>query len=420
MSRTLLSFAWFALCLSSAGFAVAESSVYEITVAAGKHDRQSVPVSVALPASQTSTKHSTVQLTGDDVVVGQVTAPTLGHSAADHAAREVHFILPSLKSGETRTYRLDLSDAAGRNATDSFHWQEASAGETDLKFAAPVLKYVHPTLDETSPQTREQTYKPFHHVYSPDGSRIVTKGAGGKYTHHRGLYFGFNRISYGDGLTCDVWHCKAPAHQAHEKVLAKEEGFVLGRHRLAIGWHGANGEKFADEQRELTAYNAAGGQVIDFTSVVRTTGGPIKLDGDPQHSGFHFRADNEVADATSKQTYFLRPDGKGGPGETRNWSANAPEPKATMEPWKVMSFVLGDKRFSALRIEHPQNPGEWRSSERDYGRVGAYFEYEVTPKAPLEVRYRVVLKEGEFTQDEAEQLAADFADPPQLTVREVK
>ena len=40
---------------------------------------------------------------------------------------------------------------------------------------------------------------------------------GGKYTHHRGLYFGFNRISYGDGLTCDVWHCKAPAFQNHEK-----------------------------------------------------------------------------------------------------------------------------------------------------------------------------------------------------------
>jgi len=420
MSRTLLSFAWFALGLSSAAVAVAESSSYEITVAAGKHDRQSVPVRVALPASGVSLQSTTVQLKGDDVVTGQVTAQSLVASGDSKARREVHFILPSLKAGETRTYRLDLSDAAGREGTAGYIWQEASAGEADLKFDGPVLKYVHPTLDETSPQTREQTYKPFHHVYSPDGSRIVTKGPGGKYTHHRGLYFGFNRISYGDGLTCDVWHCKAPAHQAHEKVLEKEEGFVLGRHRLAIGWHGAKGEKFADEQRELTAYNAAGGQVIDFASVVRTAGGPIKLNGDPQHSGFHFRADNEVAESTSKQTYFLRPDGKGGPGETRNWTAKDPEAKATMEPWKVMSFVLGDKRYSVLRIEHPENPGEWRSSERDYGRVGAYFEYEVTPKAPLEVRYRVVLKEGEFTKDEAEQLAADFADPPQVTVREVK
>jgi hypothetical protein len=45
----------------------------------------------------------------------------------------------------------------------------------------------------------------------------------------------------------------------------------------------------------------------------------VTLDGDPQHAGFHFRADNEVAAKTSKQTVFTRPDGTDQPGKTRNW-----------------------------------------------------------------------------------------------------
>lgn len=392
----------------------AEGRRYEVTIDAGKHDRTNVPICFAVDAAKQL--GTNVAIVGDDSIVGQLTAPGVD---GQPDGGEVHFILPSLQAGEKRTYRVELSPAAKAAEGAGYRWQEASPGETILAFDKPVLKYVHPTLDETSPQTREQTYKPFHHVYSPDGSRIVTKGPGGKYTHHRGLYFGFNRVSYGPDFAekCDVWHCKAPAYQAHEKVLSADEGFVLGRHALAIGWHGAKGEKFADERRELTVYNVAGGQFIDFTSVVSTVDGPVKLDGDPQHAGFHFRADNEVAEKTSKQTYYLRPDGKGAPGETRNWSAKTPE--AVDEPWKVMSFVLGDKRYSVLRLDTPTNPGEHRSSERDYGRFGGYFEYEVTKDKPLVVHYRVVLKDGEFTPEEAVRLSNDFITPPTITVKKL-
>jgi len=371
---------------------------------------------VPIEASQQAGNVAT--LVADDTVVGQLTARGID---GGRIGAELHFIQPSLKAGERRTYRVDIGADSKSASTAGYRWQAASSDETILAFDKPVLKYVHPTLDETSPQTREQTYKPFHYVYSPDGSRTVTKGPGGKYTHHRGLYFGFNRVSYGPDFAekCDVWHCKAPAYQNHEQVLNTEEGFVLGRHALAIGWHGAQGEKFADERRQLTVYNVVGGQFIDFTSIVGTVAGPIKLDGDPQHSGFHFRADNEVADLTAKQTYFLRPDGQGAPGETRNWDAKTRNPQAVNELWKVMSFVLGDKRYSVLRLDTPTNPGEHRSSERDYGRVGGYFEYEVTKDKPLTVHYRVVLKDGEFTPDEAVRLSNDFIDPPTVTVRKL-
>jgi hypothetical protein len=65
-----------------------------------------------------------------------------------------------------------------------------------------------------------------------------------------------------------------------------------------------------------------------------------------------------------------------------------------------------------LRVGHPDNPGEARGSERDYGRFGDYFEYEITPEKPLRVRYRVWAQEGEMTVPEAAAIAAAFRSPP--------
>ena len=115
---------------------------------------------------------------------------------------------------------------------------------------------------------------------------------------------------------------------------------------------------------------------------------PVRLDGDPQHAGFHFRANMEVS-KTNKETYYVRPDGRGKPGETRNWDAKGKDPKTVNLPWDACSFVVGGKRYTVLRISHPDNPKEARGSERDYGRFGDYFEYDLTPKTPLKLKYRV-------------------------------
>ena len=43
-------------------------------------------------------------------------------------------------------------------------------------------------------------------------------------------------------------------------------------------------------------------------------------------------------------------------------------------------------------------PKEARQSERTYGRVGTYFDYDLTKDKPLEVKYRCGCKEGEVTR----------------------
>lgn len=398
--------------------AAAETLQLKLTVKAGQYDRKDTPVAVPIEVPSSLAKATSAVLVDRQggQVLGQVTPPELlstSKAVQGKVARTLHFILPQLKAGQQVTLLATIS--AESDANPAARWEQNDNQYTELLFGdRPVLRYMHAPLDS---QNREATYKVFHHLYDPSGGRLVTKGAGGRFTHHRGLFYGFNRISYDGGeKKADVWHCGGSAFQSHDAFLAQEAGPVLGRHTLQIGWHGVGGETFADETRELTAHFVPQGQLITFASRLETKVGPIKLDGDPQHAGFHFRADNEVAEKTNKQTYYLRPDGKGALGATRNWSANAPNPSTVNLPWNAMSFVLGEQRYTAVYLDHPANPKEARYSERDYGRFGSYFEYTVDEGRPLEVRYRVALREGELTVEQAAQLHHDFVHPVQVEV----
>ena len=52
----------------------------------------------------------------------------------------------------------------------------------------------------------------------------------GLYPHHRGLFFGFNKISYGDKQTADIWHGTDNVFSQPDKIArAAEAGEVMGR-----------------------------------------------------------------------------------------------------------------------------------------------------------------------------------------------
>jgi hypothetical protein len=308
-------------------------------------------------------------------------------------------------------------------AVAKFDWQDHDGNYVDLKLGErPVLRYMYEALDESTRERRDETYKVYHHVFDPAGKVLVTKGPGGKYPHHRGLYFGFNKITYDGKKKADVWHCTGKSFQSHDGFVANEVGPVLGRHVVKVGWHGQDGEAFAEEDREMTVYRqpeVAGkptGTLIEFASILRTKSGEVKLNGDPQHSGFHFRAPNEVSEKTSKETYYIRPDGIGKKGDYRNW----PQQKDQVNfPWKGMSFVLGDQRYTVANLDSPENPKESRFSERDYGRFGSYFEYDLTKDNPLKLNYRIWLQPGEMTVAEIDALAKDFTNPPAVTAKKI-
>ncbi|MCI0684396.1 MAG: PmoA family protein [Gemmataceae bacterium] len=415
---------------------------HKVTVTvASESDLKNVPVCIplSLPKALAGFRHAVV-VHGKEGLPGQLTAPGLGTehiapSAANLVRRDLHFILGYLNKGESLTFTAKLFKEDNAPDTTGFWWMDVGKNKETPELIhdvlsgakrAPVLRYMGAAFDDSSKEARDRTYKVFHHLYDPSGKRLVTNGGHSDlkpgesrkllFPHHRGIMFGFNKCTYGDGLKnkADTWHCTGDAHVAHEKTLGKEAGAVLGRHRVQIGWHGAKKERFAVEERELTAYHFTKGTLIEFASRLKTTGGPVKLDGDPQHAGFQFRASNDVADKTAKQTYYVHPDGKGAPGATRNW----PQDKSMVDlPWYAMSFVLADQRYTCCYLNHPKNPKETRFSERDYGRFGGYFEYTLTEQTPLVVNYRLWLQNGEVTPEKARELYDAFVKAPKTVVK---
>jgi hypothetical protein len=419
MIRTIL--ACIVVSLFWALAALGAAPALEITVAAGPHERNNTPVRVPLPAGQVGTdKVASVTLTDPDgkTIPAQVTAPRL--ISGDGDGRELYFILRHLPAGQPLRLKAVLSTDPP-SSEGGFAWHDKPGISTELRFGErPIVRYHYERLDESTPASRVRTYKVFHHLYSPRGDRIVTNGLSDDpkvhSPHHRGIFYGFNRITYGDGKTADVWHCIDGAYQEHDGFLASEEGPVLGRHRVAIGWHGhSEKQAFAEEERELTVYNVPGGQLVEFASRLRSPAGRVRIDGDPQHAGFQFRAHNDVDAQTSQETIFIRPDGVGEPGQTRNWDPATRQGPVNL-PWNAMSFVLGGKRYTTAYLDRPDNPKEARFSEREYGRFGSYFKYTIDEGKPLTVNYRLWLQEGLMKPEEVAALSRDFVEPVKVTL----
>ena len=296
-------------------------------------------------------------------------------------------------------------------AAEEFSWHDTEGKYLDLKKGNRlVARYQYEAIDESTPERRHDTYKPFHHIYDWEGKQTITKGPGGKFTHHRGIYYGFSKCSYTDESgkefkNIDTWHCKK-AHQVHRQIIQKQADADHANMISTISWISDEGVEFIKEKRTMNfSYNEKGDLVVEAFCFLTSVFPKTKVDGDPQHAGFQFRATNEVAANTAKQTYYIRPKtGKDNTGKTINWSGKNDTESTRDLPWKAMSFVTGEDRYTVLYIDSPTNPKPARYSERDYGRFGSYFAKEFTPEEPLIVQYKLVIRKGEMTSEEIETL----------------
>jgi hypothetical protein len=392
------------------------------TVTGGSHDLENVIAAIPLAGIKPGDKPVlTISGPGIDGPIGHQFLPRGRLGKAD-GTPELLVLLPKLKAGQKVV--LDVraaADSLGLETPPHFVWLDKAEGVLELaqqdRSRRTIVQFprVHfdPSATPKADVLKNPTIKLYHHVFAADGSRL-TNGPEGKYPHHRGIFFGFNQISY-QGKKADVWHCRGGESQrAGEDTTTG--GDFCGVHRLKVAWHGQDGGKFAGEERELVFYPLPGGLLVDFRSRLTTDiADGVKLDGDPQHAGFHFRANAAVEEA-AKKTYFLRPDGKGKEGEERNWDPKTKKGPVNL-PWDAMCFELDGKRRTVLYLDHPDNPKEARQSERTYGRIGTYFEYLLTPDKPLFVRYRLWIQDGEMTVEQCEALSRAFTEPIKVEVK---
>src|SRR5438552_6899461 len=98
--------------------------------------------------------------------------------------------------------------ACGVAQSKGFAWKDPE-GDLLTYDGKKVLEFVHGTFDPKLSEGKKEgalsnpTIKVYHHLYDESGTVRLTNGPEGQYPHHRGIFFGFNNISY-DGKKADV------------------------------------------------------------------------------------------------------------------------------------------------------------------------------------------------------------------------
>jgi hypothetical protein len=373
-------------------------STTDVTITTGEHALNGMPVSVEL-----NLQHS-VNDTPGCLVHDGIEIPAQVERIDEGAAR-IWFVIDQ-PAHESRIHRLHI----GKECDDgnSFTWERIRDDAVRLALnGRPLLQYEHPVID---PEKIEETKKPYHHVFDPDGRQLITKGLGGLYPHHRGIFFGYNRIQVEDN-EYDVWHAVNGEHTEHVEFVQSFSGPVMGGHIVRIEWRGRDGLTFAEEVREIRVYKQPENEsLIDFRSTLRSIDGTVILDGDLHHAGVHFRASQDVADH-NERSRFMRPVQWADLPEDEEFGAD----ELMDVPWNAFGFSIEDSRYTVAYMSHPGNPSGAEFSERLYGRFGEFFPYVLTPGNPLYIRYRFWVVSGKcVNREEVQERYEVYANPPEV------
>lgn len=258
---------------------------------------------------------------------------------------------------------------------------ENKGSDLEVSRGGKLLARYMTAHDKSTPARAHETYKPYLHLYDAAGQNLITKGAGGDFTHHRGIYLGWNKITV-NGKTYDRWHMKG-GDQVHAKFLHQQADDQALTFTSLVKWDGeAGGEPILEDERTFTFLppQAPFYNIVDVTHKVKALAGDTILSGDPEHAGLHYRPAQEV-DRT--QTMYIYPVEK----------ANAH--KDLDYPWVGESYSVGGKTYHVVYLNHPGNPKKARASAyRDYGRFGMFFDTALKKDEILTLKVRFLIGEG--------------------------
>lgn len=289
-----------------------------------------------------------------------------------------------------------------------FEFKTVEKESVDLSRDGKVIAKFMMAHDTSDAKKHEETYKPYVHVFDPSGAIRITKGPGFLWTHHRGIFVGWNSITV-NGAKYDRWHMIG-GDQVVTKVTptaTPDKAELVAE----IDWEGAKGEPpIINETRRMTFTTAPKPFYlgIDLHTSLKPTKGEAKFDGDPEHAGVQFRVSEKIDKA---QTVYVFPGDKVDPHKAKDL------------PWMAEICSVEGKTFTILYLADPTNAkGAATSAYRDYGRFGAFPKGTATPEAPFNLHYQWYIAEGDVRDPAVFQKAwnafAKKEDPtPAVTIR---
>jgi Methane oxygenase PmoA len=252
----------------------------------------------------------------------------------------------------------------------------------DGKIAA---RYMY-AYDKSSPAKLHDTYKPYLHIFDAEGKAPITKGPGGTFTHHRGIFIGWNKIGL-NGKNYDRWHMKG-GEMVHQRFLNQKADADHATFTSVVQWNDEKNQAIVSEERTMTIRRAPAPArlLVDFATKLSAPSGDITLDGDPEHSGVQYRPAEEVV---LKDTLYFFPKEGANTRKDRDY------------PWVGETYTLNGKHYSIVELNHPSNPkGTMFSAYRDYGRFGAFFKTKIPSGETLNLNYEFLIADGDMPQPE--------------------
>jgi len=234
--------------------------------------------------------------------------------------------------------------------------------------------------DISTPETLHATYKPFLHIIDPASGTPITKGPGGQFTHHRGIFLGWNRLTTDRGRF-DFWHMNG-CFQVHQQFTSQ----LINEHQAAftsqIDWIDKDSKTVIHEWREMSFSRSDMPDsiaIVDISTKLIPTE-DLKLNGDPEHSGVQYRPANDVQ---KNLTQYLFPQ-------------EGQDPRKDLDlPWVGECYQTGSGKYAVIHMNHPDNPKQTKySAYRDYGRFGAFFTQTLKKEEPLNIHYRLIILKG--------------------------
>ncbi|MDP6353701.1 MAG: PmoA family protein [Planctomycetota bacterium] len=253
-----------------------------------------------------------------------------------------------------------------------------------LRDGKAFARYMY-AYDKSTNGTRHNTYKPFLHVMDEEGKAPITKGPGGKYTHHRGIFLGWSRTGF-QGKSYDMWHMKS-SEIVHKEFLEQEVSEEATLVKVRLHWLSPDDTVMLDEVRTFTFHHTDKDAhlLLDFHSVLTAPTDDVNLNGDPEHAGMQYRPHNDVVGNKSAK-YLFHKEGANAKAD-RDW------------PWAVMTYKLKEKSYTVQHMNHPGNPkGTKYSAYRDYGRFGAFPVAKIKKGESLTLQYRIRVQSGEAAE----------------------
>lgn len=315
------------------------------------------------------------------------------------------FILPELKAGQSKQYRLieaTVPPARVEAAHDERVLQVKNDGRRVFEFR---LQGAVPSPD-IKPIFKRDGY--IHPVFTPSG-RIVTDDYPSDHRHQHGIFFAWTKTAF-EGRHPDFWNMGDGTGAVElQEVEETWSGPVHAgfRARLRHIDMSAPTPKIAvNEEWQVTVYSNG---LFDLVSIQECDGASPLILPEYRYGGIGIRGHRDWK--TKENVSFLTSEGKdriGGDDTRARWCHMGGRVDGQIVGIAALDHPENFRAPQPLRI-HPDDP-YFNFSPSKLGR------WEIAPGKPYVSRYRFAVYDGTANASELDRLWNDYANPPKVTI----